>query len=327
MNNQALKLLSLPLLTGALCFSACSEKSETSAESAAAEFKIPEAPDAAIQYVVREISKGNGAALWQAMPASYQSDVNVIAQLAGTKIDAEIYNKIFSLVGRIGGVLDKQQEFIFNTGLSADGGNEEQLAQIRASWPSIINLVEALTTSSISSAEGLQNFEGQAFFSETVSALLLNIDALAKLEAEREEPLLSDLIAAEVKYLEGTDTAALLEMSIPGQEVETQSFVKVEDRWVPQEMSDLWTTQMAEARVQLEAVNPDQMAQQKPQILSIFAMIEGVLTQIEAAETQEQFDQALQGAMMPVMGLMMMSQGMGESGGMPPSMPVAPSAP
>jgi len=51
-------------------------------------------------------------------------------------------------------------------------------------------------------------------------------------------------------------------------------------------------------------------------------MFEGILTQIEAAETQEQFDQALQGAMMPIMGLMMMQGGMG--GGSEPAMPVAP---
>ena len=48
-------------------------------------------------------------------------------------------------------------------------------------------------------------------------------------------------------------------------------------------------------------------------------MVEGVLTQIEAAETQEQFDQALQGAMMPLMGIMMMGQGMGA-----PAAPVTP---
>ena len=100
----------------------------------------------------------------------------------------------------------------------------------------------------------------------------------------------------------------------------------MEDRWVPQEMADEWTTQMAEARAKLEAINPAQMEQQKPQILSVFAMIDGVLTQIDAAQTQEQFDQALQGAMMPMMGLMMMGQGMG-GGGAAPEMPMAPVMP
>ena len=56
-------------------------------------------------------------------------------------------------------------------------------------------------------------------------------------------------------------------------------------------------------------------------------MVEGILTQIEVAETQEQFDQALQGAMMPLMGLMMMQQGMGGSHSAPVMPSVAPAVP
>jgi hypothetical protein len=68
---------------------------------------------------------------------------------------------------------------------------------------------------------------------------------------------------------------------------------------------------MADAKAQLEAITPEQITQNKPQILGALTMFESVLLQIEAAETQEQFDQALQGAMMPIMGLIMMQQGMG----------------
>ena len=45
--------------------------------------------------------------------------------------------------------------------------------------------------------------------------------------------------------------------------------------------------------------------------MGVLTMIDGVLAQIAAAETQEQFDQSLKGAMMPIMGMMMMGQGMG----------------
>jgi uncharacterized membrane protein HdeD (DUF308 family) len=80
---------------------------------------------------------------------------------------------------------------------------------------------------------------------------------------------------------------------------------------------------MADAKAQLEAIDPLEMAQSKPQIMGIILMLEGVLTQIEAAENQEQFDQALQGAMMPIMGLMMM-----QGGGMgAPTAPAAPAMP
>ena len=44
-------------------------------------------------------------------------------------------------------------------------------------------------------------------------------------------------------------------------------------------------------------------------------MVDGILTQLKTAETQEQFDQALLGAMLPI-GLLMM-QSMGEGIGTP----------
>ncbi|MGB0744782.1 MAG: hypothetical protein ACPGSB_09670, partial [Opitutales bacterium] len=235
-------------------------------------------------------------------------------------------------------VLDKQKEFVFNTDMMGEQADPEQVAQLREAWPSVMNLFKTITTSPVSTVSGLQAFDGEAFFTDTVSSLLSSMDALAKLQPERDDPLLSDLKEAEVKYVEGTDTEALLELSMPNEEPETQAFVKVEDRWVPKEMAEQWDEEMAGARAALEGINPEEMAQQKPQIMSVFAMINGVLTQVEAAESQEQFDQALQGAMMPIMGLMMMGQGLGGAGGaggaapampqMPPmpAMPVSPPA-
>lgn len=335
---QPLKQLTLPLLAGALFFTACGDKSETPSESASAakEVEIPDTPDAAIQHVLHALADGNGVVIWEAMPASYQSDLTAIAQLAGNKIDAEIYDKIFTTLGRVSIVFDKQKDFVFNTDLMGEKADAEQIAQMREAWPSVMNLVKTITTSSISTVSGLQSFEGQAFFSDTVSGVLSDMDALAKLQPERDDPLMSDYKDAKVKYIEGTDSEATLAMSIPGEEAATEAFVKVEERWVPKAMADEWATQMAETRTKLEAIDAEQVAKQKPQILSVFAMIDGVLTQIESAETQEQFDQALQGAMMPIMGLMMMGQGMGGAApgmqsapAMPvmPPMPIAPGAP
>lgn len=317
----------LLLLAGALSFSACGKQSDSAAEA-----KIPESADGSIQFVARELAQGNGAVLWQAMPASYQNDVNSIAQLAGTKLDAEIYDKVFATLNRVVAVLDKQQTFVFESSLAGGGADEANAAKMRAAWPSVKSMVETLTTSPLASATGLQSFDGAAFFKGTVSDLLADIDGLAQLDPEREESLLKSLSKVVVRYVEGTENEAILELAVPGEEVEAETFVKVEGRWVPQDMADEWTIQMAETRSKLEAIDPAQLAQQKPQILSVFAMIDGVLTQIEAAETQAQFDQALQGAMMPLMGLMMMGQGMGGGSGAPampqaPAMPPAPVAP
>ncbi|MFT5836576.1 MAG: hypothetical protein ACI9ZV_000072 [Candidatus Azotimanducaceae bacterium] len=283
--------------------------------------KYPDAPDAAVEMIVKELAAGNGGILWQAMPASYQLDVNSIAQLAGTKVDAELYNQGFGLLGRIAEVADKQKEFILNTEL-AGAKSAEEIGEVEAAWSSIIGFVQTIADSSIASAEGLKVFDGQTFFDTTISKLVGYAEDIAVVSGQD-----NPLAFGAVKILESTDSTATLEMTLPEGEVETEEFTKVENRWVPTEMTTDWATNMAEARATLEAINPEEMAQNKPQVLGMIAMIEGVLTQIESAETQEQFDQALQGAMMPIMGLMMMQSGMGGGGQGAPTMPVVPSVP
>lgn len=324
MKTSTPKMLLCALFAGALFITACGKKADSGAEAAPEAVQIPDSPDGAVQFIAQELAKGNGAVLWQAMPATYQGDVNSIAQLAGTKIDAEIYDRIFATLDRASKVLDQQKDFVFGSSMLPASSDEAAAAQIREAWPSITNLIETLTSSPLASAEGLRSFDGAAFFAGTVSNLLADVDALAQLDPELEQSLLASLSEIQVKLVEGSDSQALLEMSMPGEEVETETFVKLEDRWVPQEMAAEWSEQIADTRRQLEAIDPAELAKQKPQILGVFAMFDGVIAQLEAATTQEQFDQAIQGAMMPVMGLLMMGQGMG--GGAAPAAPAMPGA-
>jgi hypothetical protein len=284
---------------------------------------IPDAPDAAVEAIASELAAGNGGILWEAMPASYQADVNGIVQLAGAQVDAELYNKGFSLLGRVAEVADKQKSFLLNTQIGGGSVPAEQKAKLEAAWPSIIGFVQTIVTSPVSSVEGLQAFDGQSFFDGTVSSLIQYSEDLSTMGGE-ELPLsaYSDLA---VKIVTSTDSSATLEMTAPDGHVETEDFTKVENRWVPAEIAASWQTSIADARAQLNAIDPAEVAQKKPQIMGVITMLEGVLMQIEGAETQEQFDQALQGAMMPIMGLMMMQQGMGGSQAAP-AMPT-PSAP
>ncbi len=313
------KLIFSGAALSALFLSGCGGGGSDAPEEAAGPV-IPDEPAAAIETIAKELAAGNGGILWEAMPVSYQSDVNKIAQLAGSKVDAEIYDKAFGLVGRVIEVADKQKEFIFNTQLGGPQP-EEEVAKMRAAWPSIVGFLQTLTSSSLASTAGLQAFDGKAFCEKTVSELIKYAEDISTISGE-ELPLsaYNDVV---IKALESTETSATLEMTAPDGSVETEDFTKVGNRWVPAEMAGEWPTSIANATEQLTAMDPAQIAQNKPQIMGVITMIDGVLMQIEAAETQEQFDQALQGAMMPLMGLMMMQQGMAA----PPPAPEMPAAP
>lgn len=316
------KKVTLGLAASALLFTACGKKSEEAA--APAGVTIPDAPDAAIQTVITEFAKGNGGIIWQAMPASYQADVSDLLHLAGSKIDPEMYDKSFATITRLAEVVDQQQAFILNSSFM-EGRSAEEMAQLEAALPSVVGLVKTITTSELASTTGLLNFKGQEFFETTVSKFTQYAETLGQLAGE--ESGLSDYMNAVVSVVEADDLQATLLTTVPGQEPREQAFTKVEQRWVPSEMASGWAAEIAEAKAELDASSMEEMAAQKPQIMGVLTMIDGVLTQIAAAETQEQFDQSLQGAMMPIMGLMMMGQGMGGQAAPMPSNPsVAPSS-
>jgi len=299
MISSVSKNVALGLTASALLFSACSKPAQDA---------IPAAPDAAIQTVITEFAQGNGGILWQAMPATYQSDVTTLVKLAGTKVDAEVYDKSFATIGRLAEVVNQQKAFILGSSF-LEGRSAEEMAELETALPSVVGVINTLTQSELASSTGLLNFDGQAFFDTTVSKIAGYAEALAVMAGE--EYVLSDYVNTVVSVVESDDLTATLLTTLPGQEPVEQAFTKVEDRWVPTDIESEWAAWVAESTAELEATSAEDIAAQKPQIMGVLTMVDGVLTQIAAAETQEQFDQSLQGAMMPLMGLMMMGQGMG----------------
>jgi hypothetical protein len=284
----------------ALIFTACD------AGVSSTEFTIPDEPSAAIQKIADEMLVGNCSILWHAMPSSYQADVNAIAKLAGAKVDPEIYDKSFGLFGRFAEVADKQKSFILNTKLGGELA-AEQIAEIEAAWPSIIGFIQTIVTSSISSSAGLRAFDGQGFSEQTLPALFKYSNDLAAIS--KEENPFGSLEFDRLKTIENADTAAVIEITFTNGDVETEDFIKVENRWVPTEMATNWSTQIADTKKKLEAISSEEIAKNKPQLMGMITMLDGILTQLEKADTQEQFDQALRGAMMPIGMLIMQGTG------------------
>jgi hypothetical protein len=265
---------------------------------------LPEAPDAAMRKIADELGAGKAGIIWTAMPASYQTDLTALVREAGTKVDPELYDRGFSLVGKVADVLGKQRAFILAGPL---GANVKDKAALEANWDSVVSLLRSLATSKASTAAGLKNLDLKALLETTGSEILAHAE---KLSAASEKGSFYNQLKAVKFELEKREGAnASLRVTQPDGTVTTTNLIKVEDRWVPTDLAGEWATNIAKAKADLAAVKPEDLAKGKPKMLGAFAMAEGVIDQLAAAKTQEEFDQALQGAMMPIMGLMMMSQG------------------
>lgn len=311
------------LTAGLLFTTACGPKGQPAEDSSEAStpktVTIPDGPDAAIATIIQEVSKANGGILWQAMPDAYQADLTEVVQLAGSKVDAEVYDKVASVVSRLGGIARDKQEFIFNTSLGGEPMPDKDKAKMQEAWPAVVALIDAVSGSQLGSVEGLQSFDGQQFFGGTVSDILKQVDRLSSLSAEPGSSL-AELGQIVVSVVEASDSEASLKLVVPHQPEEIESFTKVDGKWLPTEIVTEWSAQMAEAKAMLEALTPEAAAESKAQTMMMVGMIEGILGQVEAAQTQEQFDAAIQGAMMPIM-MMGMQMGGALGAGAAPEMP------
>lgn len=275
----------------------------------------PDAPDKAIESVLQQFGEGDGGALWRAMPESYQKDINETVRMFGERMDKEVYDKSFDLIGRVGTVAEKQREFLLNGQFAPSDESERE--RMRKALPVVADFLRSLAGSTLGSTAGLVAFDGKAFFSETVSDWTNFAEKLSELSGDRIQADYGDFREATVSLVDGTESEATLRLDYGESEPEEVRFTRVGDRWVPERMAAEWEEEMRRMKEQIEQMEQKVLEENKPRILNTLTMFDSVLEQIEAAETQQEFDQAVQGAMMPVMGLMMMGQGMGggEAGG------------
>lgn len=284
-----------------LLFAACGKK--TDELPAPVKVTIPDSPDAAVQTVISEFAKGDSGIAWRALPESYQSDINGLMHLAGSKMDQEVYEKSFSLIARLGEIIQQQKSFILNSSFMQEQPPEE-LSKLEAVLPSIAGLINTFATSELSSTAGLIHFDGQTFFDTTVAKCVEYLETIGQLTSDGTK--LSEYASTVVSVVDADEQRATLLIAIPGQEAEEMTFTKVGERWVPVELEDSWAETIEEMKKSLEAYSPEEFEAQKTQILGALTMFDGILTKFSSAQTQEEFNQSLKDSTMPLMSIFMM---------------------
>jgi hypothetical protein len=97
---------------------------------------------------------------------------------------------------------------------------------------------------------------------------------------------------------------AIVKIEAPEETPENIDMVKVEGVWLPKEMASGFSLSIAEARKKLEQIDftSEEGKQKKTMILMQIGAIKPLLTQLEAAKTQEDVQAVFGGLMMGLMG-------------------------
>ena len=265
---------------------------------------IPSTPDGTVSYISQQLADGHPEILWDALPAGYQSDLLDLTHEFASKMDPQVWDKSFLVLGKLVSLLRDKKDLFFQTNLLDSLGDKK--GEIEANWDTAVSVLDKLTKSDLSSLESMQTLDWKKFLSVTGSDLMaLAKQASAATEDNAYEHEFLDKVRGmkvEVKKVSG-DEATLL-ISLPDEEEKEIELVHVEDRWIPGDLADDWKEEMEEARKKLEQLTPETMAQQKMQYMMFLGMAEGMIDQLAQAGTPEELEKMLGGILgqLPVSG-------------------------
>lgn len=284
--------------------------------------KVPDTPDGTVKAVAEGLAAGKPQILWAAMPASYQKDVDGLVKDFAANMDAELYDKGWALAGKLVSVLKKQKAFIVASPMMAQAKLDPK--KVEAKLDSTVALLDAITSSELSTIAKLKTLDIGKFLAGTGGKVMAAAKELSELTPgdEYNKEFIAGLKGLKVEVVETAADSATLNITPGGESAKKEKFVKVEGKWVPEEMATDWKEAMAEAKKSLASMTKEGMAEAKPMVMGVMAAVDTTLDQLLAADSQAKFDEAAGTAMMSIMGAMM-----GGGGPKPGPMPPAPPTP
>lgn len=278
---------------------------------------VDDSAEAAVRYIMEGVKNGQPVVAWNALPERYQNDLNGVVRGFGETMDPEIWKQVTETLGNVQKILVDKEEFILNHPAVSANPNADS---VKSAVPQMAALFGTIIDAS-SDLEALKTFDGGQFMTSTGASVLKQIDTLQKLAPPGSTPGPVGLAAisdVKIETLSTTDDTATLQSTGPDGRTEKIELVRVEGKWLPKDMAEKWDQEIANAQQALKTL-PETLQQMKPQVAMMTGVVNGALTPLQSAATQEQFNDAVQGVQGMVMGLVM-SQ-MGNMGQGPPGFP------
>jgi len=288
-------------------------------------------PDAAVRELLANLEAGNLRAMWDALPTSYQTDVNDVLHTFAENMDVDIWNAGKRILGKAVSVLKDKKQFILGYPALQQPGVD--LSAAEKNWDNVVGLLDAIVSSELTDLDKLKTLDMAAFLDGTGKDIGAKLAALAKAVEQDVDPaalpMPPDFPGAEVVQLGDLENLKISTVSVDGDSAviriekatgdsEDHEAVRVEGKWLPKEMVDGWSEGMAGAKQFLTTDMPKQLQENKQMLLSPLSpvkMAEGVLDQMLAAQDQEAFNEVINGIMEMVQGMMGGEQGPGAGPG------------
>jgi hypothetical protein len=270
----------------------------------AAAATIPDSPDGTVRAVAEGIASGHPEVLWQALPPSYQTDLNELTRLVADTVDPQLWDAAFATGRRAAAILAVKKDIILaSSTLQQSGAVGDDLD---SGWDAAVAVLDAVCSSEISTTAGLKTVDWERYLATTGADI---VERARSAGGDDGNSPVDDLRRTRIEVVSVDGDHAVVRMTVPDEQPRDQELVRVEGRWVPKEMADGWDTRMAEARERLSNITDEERIEISTQGMMFVGMADGFLQQLEAVESPEEFDQMLAALIGPFLGGMQESMG------------------
>ncbi|TWT93242.1 SHD1 domain-containing protein [Stieleria varia] len=260
----------------------------TSAPLGKSKFGANPTAEETVEILTRAMEESDLVTLWDSLPKKYQNDINQNTQMLAKNVDPMLWNGVGDIVKKLGRVLSEKKQFILgNENVGAFLPQDPKSLEI---WDAAADAIQAVGNSSLTSHGKMQRFSVEGFLQSDGRNLASSFRALSKL---MEDPS-GDSTAGvpKMRVVSSDAQSAVVEVTRPDGDVETRGLVKVDNRWVPDDMAKEWDEQMQKAREGLQKIGSPEGKQQMMNARMMLGMVGGPLDSLLAASSQSEFDQA-----------------------------------
>ena len=241
---------------------------------------------ATVKQTLGAIERGDLAAAYEFLPPGYQSDVDGLVREFATKMDAEVWARLFGTLRKSVAVLRTKKMFILELDLFA---NRPEYEPMRKHWDDAVSLLDQFATSGAADLESLKQARAKSLLPGDASNVVKHLDAIGLGVGADLARQFADIKVEQVKAA-GDEHVLSFQGPRDEQPIEIV-YVKHDGRWLPKLLVAQWSAGIEIDRAWLAKL-PEQIKVAKPRVLESLTQADGLLDQLLAAQNREEFQQA-----------------------------------
>lgn len=265
--------------------------------------------DAYLRELFAASDAGDYQKIWAALPSNYQNDIHDVIHLFAENMDPTLWNQVTGVLKKAVKLLKDKKQFII-------GHPQVALAApvLAKNLPALTEALDATINSELTNLEKLKKFDVVKFaagdgkkIAEKMKAAGEAVKELQKFApvppgagpggAEGANPFagLADVKATDVKIIVVKQDAnsAVLKFEVKGKSGPEDEWVKIDGKWLPKKMVDEWEPKMAKAKQFISTEMKQALEGAKVQVGFMLAPVNATIDSLQAAQTQEQFNQVI----------------------------------